>query len=73
MDWAIGMNRATGAYCAELLLFLRLLANGLKRRENFVPIFIRLDHRIHFPLMLRTIRVAGLIAEPLRDIPGSEI
>jgi hypothetical protein len=73
MDWAILMNRAAGAYRAKLPLFFWLFANGLKRRQYFVPILIRLNHRIHFALMLRAVWVAGLVAETLGRGAGSEI
>jgi hypothetical protein len=65
MDWAIGMNRAAGAYGAKLPLFFWLFANGLERRENFVPIFIALLHRINFALVLRAIRMPRLAAKTL--------
>ena len=54
------------AHDASLLLFFfRLLAHSLVRCQNFIPIFIAPLHRIHFPLMLRAIRVAGIVAERL--------
>jgi hypothetical protein len=65
MSRAIRMNRAAVAYVAEFLLFLRLLANGLERRKDFIPILIGLHHRIHLALVLRAIRMPRLVAKTL--------
>ena len=58
------MNRATVAHGAKLLLFFRFLAHGPVRRQDFIPILIGLHHRIHFPLVVRAIRMAGFVANP---------
>jgi hypothetical protein len=73
MDRAIGMNRAAIACRAELLLFYRFLANGLVRRQDFVPILIVLFHRIYLALVLRAIWMPRLVAKTLRAIPRCEI
>ena len=73
MDRAIGMNRVAAAYRAEFPLFPWLLAHGLVRRQDFVPVLIGLFHRIHLALVLRAIRVAGLVAKTLGCGAGSEI
>ena len=65
MNRAIGMDWATVAHRAQLLLLLVLLANRLERRQNFIPIPIALFHSIYFPLMFRAIRMAGLVAKTL--------
>jgi len=67
------MNRATVAHGAKHLLFRRFVANGPVRRQDFIPILIALFHSIHLPLMLRTIRMAWLVAKTLRRGAGSEI
>ena len=70
---AIIMNRAAATYCAQLLLFFGFLANRLERRQDFVPIFIALFHKINFPLMLLAIRMPRLSAETLRRGSGNQI
>ena len=66
MSRAIGMNRATGAHRAELLLFFRFLAHGPVCCKDFVPVFIGLFHRIHLALVFFAIRMAGFGAKMLR-------
>jgi hypothetical protein len=66
MDRAIGMNGATVAHRAKLLLFFRFLANGPVRRQDFIPVLIGLVHRIHLALMFWAIRMAGFVAKTLR-------
>jgi hypothetical protein len=65
MDWAIVMDWAAAAYRAKLLLLLVLLANGPVRCKDFVPVLIGLVHCIHLALVLRAIRVAGLVTKTL--------
>ena len=73
MNLAIGMNRAAVAHGAQLPYFSWLLANGLERRQYFIPVFIALFHKINFTLVLRAIRMSGLVTETLRRGAGSEI
>jgi hypothetical protein len=56
-----------------LLFFFRLLANGLVRRQNFIPVLIGLHHRIYLALVLGTIRMPRLVAETFRRGAGREI
>jgi hypothetical protein len=65
MDRAIGMNRATVAHRAELLLIFQFLANGLVSPKDFVPVLIGLCHRIHFTLVFRAIRMPWFVAKTL--------
>jgi hypothetical protein len=55
------------------LLPLCFVANVPVRRQDFVPILIALFHSIYFPLMLRAIWVAGLVAKTLRRGARREI
>lgn len=68
------MNRAGPTRRAQRAFRLfRLLANGLKRRQDFIPIRIALFHSIYLGLMFHAIRMAGFFAKPLRRGAGSEI
>ena len=53
------MNRAAVTHRAELLLFLWVFANDPIRRQNFIPVFIGLFHRIYLALMFRAVQMAG--------------
>jgi len=68
------MNRAGATRRAQRAFRLfRLLANGSKRRQNFIPILIALFHSIYLGLMFHAVRMPRPIAKALGAIPGSEI
>jgi len=66
------MNRAAVTHRAELLLFLWVFANDPIRRQNFIPVFIGLFHRIYLALMFRAVQMAGFATESFRRRAGGE-